>query len=136
MNIPTKDELVEFDGLDERCVVKHFLGKTSDQAYDMFRSGSHYCEDLMWMSPRGLQYYLPPAIRYLESEESRGDFEFVSGTMTSLSIQVTQNQLSASLVDSIRSLISFVRSNLVKFGVEDTDEFILGRIETIEKTLC
>jgi hypothetical protein len=40
MDVPTKDELIgDNDDLDARCVVKHFLGKTADEVYEMLAHG-------------------------------------------------------------------------------------------------
>jgi hypothetical protein len=140
MNVPTKHELIgnNEDDLDARCVVKHFLGKTVDDAYEMFRSGSCFCEDLMWMEPAGLEYYLRAATKYLQSEDSRGDWEFALFTLGALMIQVTQNQLPLSLVASIRDLVAYVKSNLAKFGVnaeEPNDSLFFEHIEKIENAI-
>jgi hypothetical protein len=77
MRIPTKDELVDYDSLDDRTVVNHFLGRTADEAFEMFRTNaSQYAEDFMWMAQRGLEYYLDPVCRYFQSCDSEGDWFF------------------------------------------------------------
>ena len=62
---PTVKELVgcsrPVTGLDERCVVKHFLGKSQDDALREFQDrGSLPTEDFAYMAADGLRYYLPP----------------------------------------------------------------------------
>ena len=66
MTIPSKEQLVDHDGLDERYVIKHFNGKSVDDAYRMFADKpSLYCEDIAYMSLAALEYYLPAALAYL-----------------------------------------------------------------------
>jgi hypothetical protein len=76
--IPTMLELVPgYQGqvidLDEQWAVKDFLGKTAAEAFEMYRKdgGHSYTEDLAYMAVGGLEYYLPPAFFYLQSDDSR-----------------------------------------------------------------
>src|SRR4051794_30033503 len=120
MAIPTKEELVCYDGLDEKCVVNHFLGRSADEVYEMFRStGFLYAEDFMWMAATGLMYYLAPAFRYIESPESDGDWEFVTGVVNSLGFQIKHYGAGPELADLTRLVANYVRGNLGKFCAAD-----------------
>jgi hypothetical protein len=75
MTLPTREEINVFDSLDERSACEHFLGKSLDEACEMFRAGfSGYQEDLMWMGPVAFRYYVEAAVRYVESDAAKGDF--------------------------------------------------------------
>ena len=79
MTVPSKDQLTDNDGLDEHYVVKHWNGKTLDDAYRMFTDGgSAYCEDITYMSVAALHYYLPAVFAYLQNTDSNDDLGAVS----------------------------------------------------------
>jgi hypothetical protein len=46
-------------------------------------------EDFTYMASVGLCYYLPAALRYLESEDSADHWDFAHGLMCALSSQVS-----------------------------------------------
>ena len=79
---PTANELVEAPphGLDEKWALKNFLGKTQEQTVEMCK-GSAVTEDFTYVASAGLCYYLPAALRYLESEEAAHHWEFAHGLM-------------------------------------------------------
>ena len=80
MRPPTADELVgpQPHGLDEKCALKNFLGKTQEQALEMFTSAA-VTEDFTYMASTGLCYYLPAAVSYLESDEAAGHWSSLTG---------------------------------------------------------
>jgi hypothetical protein len=125
-SLPTAADINQFDSLDERCAVKNFLGKTSDEAYAMFAdNGLRFAEDLMWMAPRGLAFYLEPAIRYVMSSDATGDpSTFVSPLLGALAFRRTQNQLPASLIARMRDVASYIAANLAKFAIEPDEQRI------------
>lgn len=45
-------------------------------------------EDFTYMAPAGLCYYLPAVLSYLESDDSKGQWEFAHGLMCALSTQI------------------------------------------------
>lgn len=72
--LPSSEEINVFDSLDEQCAVRHFLGKSLEQAQALFRENFlYYQEDLMFMGPKGFCFYVTAAIGYLLSKESDGD---------------------------------------------------------------
>jgi len=133
--IPTTFELVhgyrgQVIDLDEQCVVKNFLGKTADEAYEMYCSYYNhvYTEDLMWMNVGGLEYYLPPAFRYVQDDRSKCHCVFTSGLLLALSCQI-RRELPLHLKLIIRSAVEYVRSNLSKFVDGHSDEIYLPHMQ-------
>jgi hypothetical protein len=126
MTIPNRSELVDGDSLDGRKVLQHFLGKTADEAYEMYCSDLNHCytEDIMWMAVRGLEYYLPPAIRYIEEVKSKGDCDFVSGLLGALSVHLEFSGLTARFIEIIRGVLGYIRANKTKFVITDEDRAI------------
>jgi len=59
---------------DHEEVLKHFLGKSQEEARTFYPGRMHYItENFMWMTPVGLCYYLPPFLDYLKSEDAVKD---------------------------------------------------------------
>ena len=57
--------------MDDRNVLKHFLGKTQEQIQKQLpEKGSYYAEDFMWMRADGLRYYICP--RWPPTSETSG----------------------------------------------------------------
>jgi hypothetical protein len=146
VNIPTEDELVDADHIEAPYVCGYFLGKTADDAYEMYRSEDFFpsgFEAFSYLAVRGLAYYLIPAVRYLESSDSAGNRDFARGLLSSLSnhlysepIRRAQSPhlpahpLPREIVASIRHVANYLRSNLTKFGLlEDDVATSLGEIE-------
>lgn len=72
--IPTESQISVYDSLDEQWAVKHFLGKSLEEAEALFRQNFlYYQEALMWMGPVAFAYYVKAAIRYLLGDDSDGD---------------------------------------------------------------
>jgi len=79
MKLPTREEINVHDSLDERSACRNFFGKTLDEAEGLFRENFLYFqEDLMWMGPVAFRFYVSAAIRYLQSEKSKGDSDAVN----------------------------------------------------------
>jgi hypothetical protein len=156
MAIPSENELVNPDLIDAPWVCGWFLGKSGDDAYEMYRSGEDALgrdfnisgfEAFSYLSVGGLEYYLPPAIRYVENPESAGNRDFVCGLLASLSThlshepirrawspQVAPNGIPPDVVNSIRKLADFVRQNLQKFNLEESDvATVMREIEIFSK---
>lgn len=124
MKPPTPIELVGPPplGLDERYALKNFLGKTQEQAVQMCRS-SAVTEDFTYMAPAGLCYYLPAALHYLESEDSRHDWEFAHGLMCALSTQVAIFGLRGEPLALINQIADYCDTHREKFFLGNEDLF-------------
>lgn len=70
MTLPTESEINPIpDDLDGQVAVKHFLGKTVQDAVAMFADNSLvYQEDLMWMGPKAFCFYLPAVLKHFRQE--------------------------------------------------------------------
>jgi hypothetical protein len=72
--LPSFSDINVHDSLDERCAVGHFLGKTLEQAEELFREcAMTYQEDLQHMGPVAFRFYIPAYVNYLRSAASSGD---------------------------------------------------------------
>ena len=132
MTVPSKEQLIDQDGLDERYVIKHWNGKTVDDAYKMLADKpSIYCEDITYMSVVALDFYLPAALSYLQSTDSVGDWECASGVMTSLSSVCSRPDLTPTVVSLIRDITNYVAENLPRFDADD--DWVPTRINAVRK---
>lgn len=135
---PTIEQLVgcsrPVTGLDERYVVKHFLGKTQAEARKMYPTGGLYLtEDFTYMAADGLRYYLPPALDYLRAAESEHDWEFCHGLMCSLYCQVTASQpLPADVLALVKEIAIFCDGHRQKFGLEPDEELFDEYVRCIQ----
>lgn len=71
---PSSADINVHNTLDERWAVGNFLGKTLEQAEELFReSAMTYQEDLQHMGPVAFRFYVPAFVTYLRSAASSGD---------------------------------------------------------------
>jgi hypothetical protein len=134
---PTVEELVgcskPVTGLDERYVVKNFLGKSQADARAMFPTGGTYStEDFAYMAPDGLRYYLTPALDYLRAEDSSNDWEFCHGLLCSLYSQTTSSQpLPENVLSLVKEIATFCDAHRQKFCLEPKEELFDKYVQTI-----
>jgi hypothetical protein len=77
--LPTEADINVYDTLDEQYAVRNFLGKTHEQALELFRDNAlHYQEDLTVMGAVGFCFYVDAFIAYLKGEESADDSDAAS----------------------------------------------------------
>lgn len=57
-------------GIDAAYVIKHFLGRSREQVESAEFYSSLYMEDFSYMTPMGVEYYLPCALRIMLREPS------------------------------------------------------------------
>ncbi|GAA5508892.1 hypothetical protein [Novipirellula caenicola] len=135
MAIPSKKQLVDGDGLDERYVIEHFLGKSVEDAYRIFADGGGYItEDISYMSIFALDYYLPAALKYLQSSDSVNDWEFASGVLTSVSCVCNRCDLTESLRRTMSSIVEYISLHLDKYDATN-DDWVQSRIEAVRHGL-
>ena len=106
--------------LDSQEVLRNFLGKTFDEAQEMFHNES-VTEDFAHMTSEGLTYYLPAALGYLRSRSSVRDWEFAHGLLCSLYCQVTINKVRSPALQQIQQVADFCDEHRAKFDM-DGDE--------------
>ena len=79
MTLPTRQDIIVHDSLDERLACEHFLGKSLTEAEALFRENSlYYQEDLMFMGASAFRFYVQAAISYIQSEQASGDSDIIS----------------------------------------------------------
>ena len=65
--------------IDTPYAYEHFLGKTLDEAFDLFVQYSiYYEEDIMFMPVLCFRYYIHAYMNYLLSDKSKGDCDGAS----------------------------------------------------------
>ena len=98
-----------------------FGGRNLDQAYAAFRTNAFgYQEDLMWMAPTPFCYYLPVALRYLQSEHSTNDSDFVNSLASTIDFHFAQGHDIAAAFPCIRNICDYVLSHYSKFDVTES----------------
>ena len=131
MSLPSREDINVCDSLDERAACKLFLGKSLDDAYALFRENwcSHQ-EDLMWMGPKAFRFYLPAAIRYLQSADAMGGGGDVLCFVSLLEFRMEhEREELRPVATSLRDTCEFVLLNWQKY--EDPAE-IRALFETVE----
>lgn len=80
MRLPTASEINPIpDFLDGQCAVKHFLGKSLEEAEALFRENAlYYQEDLMFMGAKAFRFYVHAYIGYIRSEAAQDDSDAVN----------------------------------------------------------
>jgi hypothetical protein len=95
-----------------------FGGRTLDEAYAIFRENPlRYQEDLMWMAPKPFCFYLPIALRYLQSEDSSGDSNIVNCLASDIEFHFSCSHDISAAFPCIRAICDYVLSHYSKFGV-------------------
>jgi hypothetical protein len=124
MKPPTANELVgpPPHGLDEMWALKNFLGKTQEQAIELCKK-SAVTEDFTYMASAGLRYYLPAALIYLQSEDSRDHWDFAHGLMCALSSQVSIFGMRGEPLVPIKQIADYCDTHREKFSLGADDFF-------------
>ena len=125
MQLPTEKEINVYNSLDEICAAEHFLNKTIEEAELLFRKNSiYYQEDLMWMGIKAFDYYMQSAIKYIKSDYSIEDSDFISCMHSTIEFRKDYNDIAIAKNISI-TFIDNVIDNYNKFEV---DEKIYGNL--------
>lgn len=125
MNIPSESDINVYNSLDEIVARDHFLGKTVEEAEELFRENSaYYQEDLMWMGPRAFTYYLQSVINYLKSEYAADDDHIISCLHNIIVFRAEEERFLLA-VDRVRELVNYVIDSYDKFNV---DQDIYGNL--------
>ncbi|HXE42977.1 MAG TPA: hypothetical protein VN516_08125 [Candidatus Baltobacteraceae bacterium] len=135
MKLPTREEINVHNSLDERRACENFLGKTLDEAEGLFRENfMWFQEDLMWMGPVAFRFYVPAAIRYLQSEHSNGDSDAISCFVSLLEFRwENEPQEVRPIAAELAAALSYIVENHKKFDDEffEIDSDLLSRCEQL-----
>ena len=83
MPLPTESEINPIpDDLDGQVAVRHFLGKSVQDAVALFADNSLiYQEDLMWMGPKAFCFYLPAVLEHFRQESDPDLVSFIASVL-------------------------------------------------------
>ena len=136
-------KLVDFpEGLDEKNVIKHFLGLSQLEATIMIAEESPfpfavYTEDLMWMSEEGFTYYFPSYVAACKIVCSQKGKEYVenlcSGILTAIAFHA--EEFPNSIKNNKEIVIEFI--NLIEKEAEEliSDVVYNNKLSEIKKLL-
>ncbi len=127
--LPVADDFLDprSRDLDEHHAVQMFLGKTPEQAQEIFRQNFlFYQEDLTYMRAPAFRFYVVPAIAYLTGGSATGDSDAASTFC-----HVLESRLNADpgALAPIRSFIAgAIRQVLDRFDLYECDSEIYGEV--------
>ena len=138
MTTPTAIEINPIpECLDGKCAVKHFEGKSVEQASKLFEdNGLYYCDYLRWMGPVGFKFYFKAALVYLKSAASRRDPDFLNSMIGILESRLfgEYNDYEG-IKDGIDDYVEFCSYALDNYDAYDLDENIYGDLRTNLRSL-
>jgi hypothetical protein len=137
MTVPTREEINPFDDLDGRVACENFLGKSLDEALELFRENPlEYQSDLLWMGIVAFKFYLPAAIQFIKQETSGEHSDFVahfSGTLES-KLENESKEL-VSVANQLVDVCDYIIQNWQRFeeGAEAYGD-VLARYNTLRQS--
>ena len=122
--------------LDIKHAWKTFGGKTIEDAYQGFKEAAFpQVENFRWIAPEAFVYYFPVVLRYVMSEDAKGDSDTISSFAGILESQLDDNrQALAVIFKDIAMLSKHVISHYADFDVNyDIYGDLKSRYEKIAK---
>lgn len=129
MRLPTSEEINPIPKcLDGQVALKHFLGKTEMQTFEMFIENFEvYQEDLMFMGVPAFLFYFPAAIRYAESIQIRND-PYVASTM--LMVMRYRFKYDSSAIHAlVPGMIAYCEGVIGRMEQMDSDRQLYGNLK-------
>ena len=120
--LPQLKDFCEYEILypDEKKAVDHFLGKSLDDAKNLFSENDlYYADDLRWMGEKAFQYYLPAFIDFIMSDNVNISSDSLNNLVSLLRSKI-ENEMStikACKLFLLESLVYCVQ-NYSKFEVD------------------
>ena len=117
--IPSEADLRCGGGPDEKYVVKHFCGKTLEEAADMFaKNAEFYTGDFLWMGVKGYFYYIHAIKKYLHSDEGKYHMQVYSETLGYMKLRMEQEpEFRAAFAEHREEILGILQ--LIKTNLED-----------------
>ena len=119
MKTPDYNDISPTNGidLDERSAAKIFLGKTQEEAIDIFaKNACLHVDCLRYMGENAFSYYFPAIIPYLESEKSVGDAEIILDINSIINTRLEHQIKSIKLtIKEILYTLDYIMINYDKF---------------------
>jgi hypothetical protein len=137
MRIPTCQDFVVHDSLDECIACEHFLGRSLEEAEALFRENSlYYLEDLMFMGACAFRFYIQAVGRFIQSEAAAGDSDVISGFVGLLEHRLEEAKEMRLVAEQLASICGFI---LQRYGRFDLSPEVYGdvrpRLRALQKAL-
>ncbi len=122
-NIPTKEDFGLYPGkgqdLDRMSAWKAFGGLSLDEVYGVFLDNPLYHQEhLMWMAPKAFSFYLPVALRYLESEDSGDGSDIINILVSDIEFHFTCGEDITPAFPCIQAICDCVLRNRARFNLD------------------
>ncbi len=96
---PPKSAFGNVIDVDVKHAWKTFGGKTVEDAYQSFKEAAFpQVENFRWIAPEAFVYYFPVVVRYVKSEDAKGDSDTISSLAGILESQLQENRQALSPV--------------------------------------
>lgn len=118
MKIPTREDFIIYNSLDEISAYNHFFNKTLEGAELLFRdNAAYYQEDLMWMGHQALKFYLIAVYNYLISKFSTLDSHFIYCLYEIFTFRSKEKDFHIYIYE-VNRIVDYIIENYQKFEVE------------------
>jgi hypothetical protein len=122
MEIPSYKDINVYDSFDERDAAEAFFEKNVSEAVELFHeSAFSSLEYLLWMGPKAFCYYLPAAIRYLNSQDVQDTWDEYCAFCGSLKDQLDYNRNEiAEAIPEMKVITKKLLSKLDEYANKET----------------
>jgi len=116
---PQKSAFGNMVDLDVKHTWKTFGGKTVEDAYRGFKEAAFpQVENFRWIAPEAFVYYFPVVLRYVTSEDAKGDSDTISCFAGILESRLEDNrQALAAIFPEIAALSKHVINHYTDYDV-------------------
>ncbi len=106
--------------LDEKEAVDHFLGKTLDEAKQLFiENDLYYAGDFMWMGKKAFQYYFPACIDYFMSKDPNTSSDILNHFVSLIKFKIEYEIETIKLCKSmLLNVLEYCEHNYSKFDID------------------
>jgi hypothetical protein len=144
-DVPRSADFGDTSNLDVACAVENFLGKSYEQALEMFEKGYvSYWEDLMWMKSVAFKFYIRPAIDYIVSGKVilSDDVSSIDGFILAIGYRLEDNSAlglediqAMGLTADVMNAAKYLAENFRRLPSSEAYEEMLVELERIRETL-
>lgn len=140
---PRPDQIAKDpDSLDGKETISRFQGRVKNDLHDLVKVGIYSSEDLYYLTPESIQYYLPVYLRYAVSDRHHWEFSIISGliefldrnlcTTAGIVYLILTNEQRASVCSALR----FVADNLGLYQVGPLNDEIKLKLAVAISQWC
>jgi hypothetical protein len=119
---------------DQEEVLKHFLGKSQEEARDFYTGRGHYItEDFSYMTIEGLRYYLPPFLDYLKTDDAKHEFLAGYGVVSGLAHRIeSESSFPQDVLEVAKQIAAYVKQHCKRFNISPYDEQFQHNLKVIQ----